>query len=101
MNIDFGDYCLIEQKRYGVDNETYVYKVIRGGVSANYWRAVPVDSAAPHNERGDMCDVVKVIRCGVDETRVETFRLCDIRITEGEKAIARADNLAEKLGIEI
>ena len=76
--MDFGDYCWIEQKRYGSVNEMYRYKVIGAG-KANYWRAVPVDGCAQHNERGDICDVVKVICCGVDETKVETFRRCDVK----------------------
>ena len=79
--LDFGDYCYIEQKRYSVDNEHYKYKVI-GALRTNYFREVPVDGSAPHNERGELCDVVRVICCGVREDKVETFRLCDVR---GEK----------------
>ena len=75
---DFGDYCNIEQKRFGCDNEIYKYKVISAG-SANYYRAVPVDGCAPHNIKGDMCEVVKVICCGVSEDKVETFRACDVK----------------------
>jgi hypothetical protein len=78
MNLDFGDYCCIEQKRYGAENEIYQYKVIGRG-RANYYRPVPVDDCAPHNERGDMCDVLKVICCGVSETKVETFRVQDVK----------------------
>lgn len=77
MSLDFGDYCSIEQKRYGTDNEIYKYKVIGGG-NANYYRAVPVDGCEPHNSHGDMCEVVKVICCGVCEEKVETFRLQDV-----------------------
>lgn len=77
MNLDFGSYCLIEQKRYGAENEMYLYKVIGKG-GANYYRPVPVNPRTT-KEHGDMCDVVKVICCGVDETKVETFRLCDVK----------------------
>ena len=76
--MDFGDYCVIEQKRYGVENEHYTYKVIGSG-NANYYRQVPVDSTAPHNAHGDMCEVVKAICCGVCEEKVETFRLSDVK----------------------
>ncbi len=76
--MDFGDYFIIEQKRYGADNEQYTYKVIGNG-RANYYRETPVDGTAPHNARGEMCDVVKVIRCGVCEEKVETFRLSDVK----------------------
>lgn len=72
----FGEYCMIEQKRFGVPNEMYCYKVIGSG-QANYYRPVPVMFDGLSNS-GPMCDVVKVICCGVDETRVETFRLCDV-----------------------
>ena len=81
VNLCFGDYCKIEQKRYGVENEIYRYKVI-GSSKANYFRPVPVDSCAPHNKiiKGrDWVDVVKVIKCGVDETKVETFRRSDVQ----------------------
>ena len=77
MSLDFGDYCSIEQKRYGVDNEMFKYKVIGGG-RANYYREVPVDARKPANSIGDMCDIVKVICCGVCEEKVETFRLQDV-----------------------
>ena len=80
--MDFGDYCLIEQKRYHADNEIFVYKVIGSG-NANYYRSVPVDSNNAEKQMGEMCQVVKAICCGVDETRVETFRLCDVNRKAG------------------
>ena len=73
----FGDYCKIEQGRYGADNEIYTYKVIGVG-KANYYREVPVDATAPHNAKGEMVDVIKAICCGVCEEKVETFRLSDV-----------------------
>lgn len=75
--MDFGDYCYIEQKRYGVKNEIYKYKVIGSG-RANYYRIVPVDHCSPDAVTGDSCDVVKVICCGVIEETVQTFRLQDV-----------------------
>jgi hypothetical protein len=78
MNLDFGDYCTIEQKRYGAPNEFYQYKVI-GRLRSNSYRAVPVDGCAPHNVRGEMCDVVRVICCGVLEDTVEKFRIQDVK----------------------
>ena len=76
--LDFGDYCTIEQKRYGVENEHYIYKVI-GKLKSNHYRPVPVDSREPHDTFGEMCSVVRVICCGVDERKVETFRLQDVK----------------------
>lgn len=78
MNFDFGDYCCIEQKRYGAENEIYQYKVIGRG-RANYYRSVPVDANDRENKHGEMCDVLKVICCGVSETKVETFREQDVK----------------------
>jgi len=80
--LDFGDYCIIEQRRYGVENEQYTYKVIGGGGRANYYREVPVDVCGPVKLHGEMCDVVKVICCGVVEEKVETFRLQDVKRVE-------------------
>ena len=75
----FGDYCLIEQKRYVGENVMFLYKVTRGELRCNYWRGVPVDANQPDNCRGEMSDVIQVICCGVDETKVETFRLDDVK----------------------
>ena len=77
--MDFGDYCLIEQKRYGCENEMFLYKVTRGKLRCNYWRGVPVDARQREHTRGEMSNVIQAIRCGVDETEVETFRLEDVR----------------------
>lgn len=78
MNLDFGDYCLIEQKRYRGENEMFLYKVIGNG-RANYYRSVPVDACDKERKHGEMCDVVKVICGGVCEEEVETFRLQDVK----------------------
>lgn len=79
-NLDFGDYCLIEQKRYGAKNVTYRYKVI-SREETNYYKKVPVDANDSGNKIGDVCEVVKAICCGVIESRVETFRLIDVKLS--------------------
>ena len=79
--MDFGDYCLIEQKRYaGYDNEMFLYKVIRGGMRCNRYQRVPVDARVTDYDHGDLCDVIQVIRCGIDESKVETVRLVDVKL---------------------
>ena len=75
--LDFGSYCTIEQKRYRAENEFYQYKVISVGES-NYYVSVPVDARDNEKKFGDVVPVVKAICCGVDESKVETFRICDI-----------------------
>ena len=80
MNIDFGDYVMIEQKRYGVKNVMYIYKVI-GRLRSNDYVPVPVeisDNKYTHLH-SEIEDVVACICCGVDETEVQNFRLSDIK----------------------
>lgn len=94
-NIGFGDYCYIEQKRYGAENEIYKYKVI-GVLISNNHREVPVDSRKPNNVQADrMEDVVTVIQCGVCEERVERFRIKDLHSVESN--IGRIKKLEDTL----
>lgn len=78
-DLDFGDYCLIEQKRYGAPNEMYVHKVV-GRLLSSAWVDVPVDAADDgwkernHNE---MMPVIAAICCGVSEREVRRYRLVD------------------------
>ena len=83
--LDFGDYCNIEQKRYGVEDEMFMYKVIGTG-KANYYRSVPADANNSENQHGPIVDIVKVIMCGVSEDRVETFRLKDVEPVKFSRA---------------
>ena len=76
----FGDYVRIEQKRYGVENEMYLHKVIRS-LRSNSYVTVPVDGSRNNgNEQlhGESVDVVQCICCGIDETVVKKYRTCDV-----------------------
>lgn len=76
----FGRYCLIEQKRYGVPNEKFLYKVINT-LNSNSWSDVPVDYCDKDRKLHDHCEqVVNVICCGVSEDKVERYRLCDVEL---------------------
>lgn len=81
----FGRYCFIEQKRYGVPNEKFLYKII-GTFQSNAWSEVPVDAndrdmkLHNHSEK-----VVDVICCGVCEEKVERYRLCDVYILSNQE----------------
>lgn len=79
--LDFGDYCHIEQKRYGAENEMYVHKVINR-LRSNAWVPVPVDWANGGRTEvlGEMADVVSCICCGVQETEVRKYRVQDISV---------------------
>ena len=84
-DLDFGDYCLIEQKRYGgYKNEMFLYKVISGNLKSNRWVGVPVDARETEMQRGDIEPVIRVVQCGISENKVEVFRLCDIKPYEGQ-----------------
>ena len=75
--LDFGHYCLIEQKRYGVPNEMYDHKVIRQ-LKSNSYVDVPVQTPATETLHDEVVPVVACICCGVDETQVLKYRLCDV-----------------------
>ena len=76
--LDFGDYCTIEQKRYGVKNEQYLHKVI-GAFSSNTWVDVPVDGRAKETTHDQMENVVACVVCGVCETEVLRYRVSDVK----------------------
>lgn len=79
-NIDFGDYVLIEQKRYGVPNEMFQFKVV-GSYQSNAYRDVPMDAVNRDNKlHTQVVDVLNVICCGIDETKVDTVRKADVRL---------------------
>ena len=78
--IDFGDYVIIEQKRYGCDNEMYTHKVI-GRLESNTYVDVPVQSPAKETYHNDMQKVVRCICCGVSETEVLKYRIEDVKIS--------------------
>jgi len=81
-DIDFGDYVIIEQKRYGAKNEMYLHKVINTSTS-NTWVDVPVESPARELIHNKMEPVVSCICCGVSETEVLKYRINDI-VRRGE-----------------
>ena len=76
--LDFGDYCLIEQKRYGVPNEMYVHKVI-GGLRSNAYVDVPVQIPRAETIHDEVVDVVACVCCGVCERDILRYRLSDVK----------------------
>lgn len=76
----FGSYCYIEQKRYGVPNEKFLYKII-GKFTSNAWSNVPVDvnDKEPHIFNHSE-EVVNVVCCGVCEDKIERYKLSDVEI---------------------
>jgi hypothetical protein len=79
-DIDFGDYVLIEQKRYGAPNEMFQFKVV-GSYQSNEYCDVPME-VAEHDKKWHqkVVDVLNVICCGIDENEVYTVRKADVRL---------------------
>ena len=76
--LNFGDYAIIEQKRYGVENENYLHKVIGRGKS-NTWVDVPVQTPAKETIHDDMEEVIRCVCCGVDERHILKYRASDVK----------------------
>lgn len=79
----FGMYCRIEQKRFGVPNEMYLYKVV-SSLRSNCWCEVPYREASNEVIHNSMEDCVLAIRCGIDETDVQRFRMEDVEFLHQE-----------------
>ena len=90
----FGDYVEIEQKRYGVENEDFIYKVITTGLRSNAWVDVPVQTPPVEALHDDMEDVVNCVCCGVSEICVRKYRVADVKICNPNPTALRAQ-LAE------
>lgn len=73
----FGRYCRIEQLRYGVPNEMFLYKVV-ASLRSNCWCEVPYKTASKEVRHDSIEDCVLAICCGVDETKVLRFRIADV-----------------------
>jgi hypothetical protein len=77
-DLSFGGYVKIEQKRYGVENEMYLHKVI-GASESNAWVDVPVQTPAKEILHNKLEPVVSCICCGVCETEVLRYRIKDVK----------------------
>lgn len=73
----FGRYCRIEQLRYGVPNEMFLYKVI-ASLRSNCWCEVPYKTASKEVRHDSIEDCILAICCGIDETKVLRFRTADV-----------------------
>lgn len=87
IEFKFGDYAIIEQKRYGVPNEMFVHKVV-GQLRSNTWVDVPVRVPATETLHGEMEDICLCICCGIDETEVRRYRVKDMRRHSPVSAVA-------------
>ena len=73
----FGRYCLIEQLRFGVPNEMFLYKVV-ASLRSNCWCEVPYKTASKEVRHDSIEDCILAICCGIDETEVLRFRVADV-----------------------
>jgi hypothetical protein len=76
-SVDFGDFGIIEMKRYGVPNEFYIHKVI-GCLKSNSYVDVPVQSPARETLHLGIVAVVACVCCGVSEREILRYRECDV-----------------------
>lgn len=98
--IDFGDYVMIEQQRYGVDNEMYKYKVV-GGLRSNHYRSVPFEANKSAEHCGKMTEILQVIQCGICEDEVERVRREDVMPEAVTRAIDRQIKRLKSLDMEL
>ena len=88
----FGRYCRIEQLRYGVPNEMFLYKVV-ASLRSNCWCEVPYKTASKEVRHDSIEDCILAICCGIDETEVLRFRVADVEFVP--KTICDRDALLE------
>lgn len=76
----FGDYVRIEQKRYGAENELYLYRVVSTDMSSNCYRPVPFDARNPEHKMGKVQPVLLVANAALTSrtTPLEYVRPCDV-----------------------
>lgn len=75
----FGDKVSIEMKRYGVENEHYIHKVI-GILRSNTWVDVPVQTPATETIHGEVEDVVACVCEGIEERGILRYRVSDTKL---------------------
>ena len=95
----FGRYCRIEQLRYGVPNEMFLYKVV-ASLRSNCWCGVPYKTASKEVWHDSSEDCVLAICCGIDETEVLRFRVADVEFVpqktcDRDALLALADEMEE------
>jgi len=78
MELKFGDYVCIEQKRHGAKNEMYNCRVVSVGGKSNTYVEVPVQSPASPNIHTDIVDIVGVITTPISEEKLMYYRIEDV-----------------------
>ena len=84
----FGRYCRIEMFRYGVPNEFYIHKIVSQNRQNTYcnvplrWNSKPEKHPARDDVPfpGNLEEVIWVVQCGIDETRVFPVALKDVEL---------------------
>lgn len=74
----FGDYCTIEQHRYGGPNAHFHHKVI-GTLKSNTWVDVPVGPNTIETRHDEIVDVVACVCEGVNERHIFRYRAIDCK----------------------
>lgn len=96
----FGMYCRIEQLRFGIPNEMFLYKVV-ASLRSNCWCEVPYKTASKEVRHDSIEDCVLAICCGIDETEVLRFRVADVEFVakptcDRDALLALADEMQKQ-----
>lgn len=75
-NIDFGDYVKIKT---GYSGEMHIYKVITA-YNSNFYCDAPIKVKSEPVLHDEITEVLNVIHCGIDETKVITVKQDDCEI---------------------
>ena len=84
----FGRYCRIEMIRYGVPNEFYIHKIVSQNRTNTFcdvplrWDSKPEKHEAKEGVPFPGCleEVIWVVQCGIDETKVFPVALKDVEL---------------------
>ena len=84
----FGRYCKIEMFRYGVPNEFFIHKIVSQSRRNTYcdvplrWDSKPVGHPAKEGASfpDNLEEVIWVVQCGIDETKVFPVALKDVEV---------------------
>ena len=99
----FGRYCDIEMLLYGSEGNQYHRFKIIGRLNSNYYNDIPFNDHTRPAYIHDKCiDVVNVIHCGIDESKVFRVPFKNIKILSNKLDLAnkKLDKIKEYCIVE-
>ena len=92
----FGKYCLIEMHNYYSPNELFIHKCV-GLIRSNTFCDVPLVCGVGEVTHDHLEDVLLVIQCGIDESKVIRVPLKDVEFCK-EDGSQSADTCEVEIG---